>query len=136
MDTSAIDALLAEDISLPEIDASLLSLAELPNVQDDGLDLDEGVVQKYVEDITAVQGSTMSDDEVKAMFAGGEPAQLLAVSDDAAITTDDADLAVPAAIDLDVALPAALEVRVERERWGGSEAVVVWRWIAATLRKH
>lgn len=69
LDTAAIDALLKEDISLPDIDASLLTLAELPVVEDDGLDLEEGVVSKYVEEISGVQGSAMTDDEVSRMTA-------------------------------------------------------------------
>lgn len=56
--------------------------------------------------------STVSAPQVKAMFAGGEPAQLLSFGDEAPITVDDADLAVPADnIMLDMDLPAALEVR-------------------------
>ncbi|KAG2441818.1 hypothetical protein HXX76_003427 [Chlamydomonas incerta] len=91
-DVARIDALLGEDISLPELDLSGL---DVPEIEDDGLEMSEEAVQKYVASLKSAQGAELSEEQIKEIFAD-EPLQLVDVAAEAAVTLDGVDMTEPA----------------------------------------
>lgn len=58
-----IDALLAEDLSLPELDMS--GLSSFPQIVDDGLSMSDEAVEKYLASIKGVEAASMTEAEVR-----------------------------------------------------------------------
>ncbi|PNH06362.1 hypothetical protein TSOC_007264 [Tetrabaena socialis] len=91
-DVSRIDALLAEDLALPEMD--LEGLSDLAALEDDGLTMSDAAVESYVASLKASEGAELSEEQVKEMFADA-PLQLVDVDSEPAVTMDDVDLTEP-----------------------------------------
>ncbi|KAG2484074.1 hypothetical protein HYH03_017093 [Edaphochlamys debaryana] len=92
-DVAEIDALLSEDVSLPELDMS--ELEGIQDLEDEGRELSDEVVSQYLATLqTPPKGAALSAEELKEMMAG-EPLALVDVSAEAPVTMDDVDLSEP-----------------------------------------
>ncbi|GFR45888.1 hypothetical protein Agub_g7343 [Astrephomene gubernaculifera] len=89
-DVERIDALLNQDLSLPELDTA--GLEDVPVIQDDGLEMSKAAVDKYVASLKEAQGVELSDEQVKEIFAD-EPLQQVDVDSEPPVSLDDVDLA-------------------------------------------
>ncbi|GIL90789.1 hypothetical protein Vretifemale_18522, partial [Volvox reticuliferus] len=92
-DLQRIDALLGEDLSLPEVDVE--GMEDVPDLVDDGLEMSDDAVEKYVASLRSAQAAELSDDQIKEIF-GDEPAQQVDLETEAPVSIDDVDLTEPA----------------------------------------
>ncbi|GLC45370.1 hypothetical protein PLESTB_000315200 [Pleodorina starrii] len=90
-DLQRIDALLGEDLSLPEIDEAGI---DVPEIVDDGLEMSDDAVEKYVATLKATQAEEVSDEQITEMF-GDEPVQQVDLEAEQEVTLDDVDLTEP-----------------------------------------
>ncbi|EFJ49243.1 plastid/chloroplast ribosomal protein S5 [Volvox carteri f. nagariensis] len=91
-DLQRIDALLGEDLSLLEDDVE--GLENVPEIVDDGLEMSDDAVEKYVASLKGAQAVEMSDDQIKELF-GDEPVQKVDLEAEASVSLDDVDLNEP-----------------------------------------
>ncbi|KXZ52532.1 hypothetical protein GPECTOR_9g576 [Gonium pectorale] len=91
-DVERIDALLGEDLSLPDLDLS--ELADVGEIVDDGLTMSDEAVEKYVASLKTAEAAELSEEQIKELFAD-EPLQVVDLDAEAPVSLDDVDLTEP-----------------------------------------